>query len=261
MRIESHPAAPGDLLFRWEPQRQRKLAIGGFLFASALLHALCFYLFQVVYPPAIALLPPPAQVSVIAPTSPEARSFLSWLDAEDPALASQTQRSPEARAFQLPKLAHIPSYQAVPPRLKEMPIRRADEVIPSAMPPAPVPLAPAAAPGSSAPAPSILLFADGLDDLSVTHPALKFIASTRDAPESARFRIAVDSLGAVRYVFLEQSSGDTSLDEQARFFLALSRFAMEKKSRPSGPLIWSTATVQFGKDVEMPPSAAERVAP
>lgn len=261
MSAISHASAPGDLLFRWEPPRRRKFAIGGFLLASAALHALCFYLFQVVYPPAIALLPPPAQVTVIAPTSPEARSFLSWLDAEDPALASQTQRSPEARAFQLPKLAHVPSYQVIPPKLKEMPIRRTEEAIPSAMPPAPVPLVPAAPPGPTAPAPSALLFADGLGDLPVTHPALRFTAATRDAPESARFRIAVDSLGAVRYIFLEQSSGDTALDEQARHYLVLSRFGMEKKSPASGPLIWSTVTVQFGKDVEMPPSAVERAAP
>ena len=79
--------------------------------------ALCFYLFQVVYAPAISVLPPPAQVSLIAPTSEEARTFLTWLEAEDPALASQTQRSADARAFQLPKLAHLPSYVAFPPQL------------------------------------------------------------------------------------------------------------------------------------------------
>ena len=62
-------------------------------------------------------LPPPARVSVIAPTSPEARTFLHWLEAEDPPLSSQTQRPVEARPYQLPKLAHVPSYIAVPPRL------------------------------------------------------------------------------------------------------------------------------------------------
>ena len=90
MNAESYAPAPGGLLFRWERPRRRHFAIAGFLLASAALHALCFYLFQVVYPPAISLLPPPAQVSVIAPTSDEARTFLNWLDAEDPALASQT---------------------------------------------------------------------------------------------------------------------------------------------------------------------------
>ncbi|CAN5492779.1 hypothetical protein BH20VER3_BH20VER3_08670 [soil metagenome] len=261
MRTETYASLPGGLLFRWEPPRRRKIAIIGFLLASTVLHALCFYLFQVVYPPAISLLPPPAQVSVIAPTSAEARTFLNWLEAEDPALASQTQRSPEARAFQLPKLAHIPSYEAVPPRLKEMPAQRSEHAIPSAMPPAPVPIRPAANPAPPVPAPSVLILSEGLGDLPVKHPEMKFEASSRDTPESARFRIAVDSSGVVRYAFLEQSSGDAALDEQVRHYLALSRFEMEKKSRPRDELIWSTATLQFGKDVEMPPSPAERAAP
>jgi hypothetical protein len=99
MNAPSLAQHPGGLLFGWEKPRRRKAAIAGFLFASAALHALCFYLFQVVYPPAISLLPPPAQVSVIAPTNPEARTFLNWLNAEDPALATQTQRPADARAF------------------------------------------------------------------------------------------------------------------------------------------------------------------
>ena len=257
MSAESYAPAPGNLLFRWERPRRRKVAIAGFLVASAALHALCFYLFQVVYPPAISLLPPPAQVSVIAPTSAEARTFLNWLDAEDPALASQTQRSADARAFQLPKLAHVPSYLAVPPKLKELSSRRMSPAAPSAMPPAPVPIPPAANPAPLLQAPTVLIFSEGLGELSVTHPELKFRASLRDAPESPRFRVAVDSLGMVRYSFLEQSSGDAALDEQARHYLALCRFAMGGLPEAEGALTWATVTLEFGTDLEMPPSAAE----
>jgi len=247
---------PGGLLFRWERPRQRRYAIAGFLVASAALHALCFYLFQVVYPPAISLLPPPAQVSVIAPTSREARTFLSWLNAEDPALASQTQRSADARAFQLPKLAHVPSYIAVPPALKDLPPRRVVLAVPDALSPGPVRVAPA--PRSIPPlvAPSALYFSDPLLGLLVAHPDLKFRALTREAPQSARFRLAVDSLGVVRYTFLEQSSGDAALDAQARRDLALSRFqpALDKRK----DLVWATATFEFGTDLELPPAAAAR---
>lgn len=258
MSAESYAPAPSGLLFRWERPRRRKVAIAGFLFASAALHALCFYIFQVVYPPVISLLPPPAQVSVIAPTSPEARTFLNWLEAEDPALASRTQRPTDARAFQLPKLAHIPSYQAVPPNLRELPPRRTTHAAPSAMPPAPVPIAPAANPAPPLRAPTVLLFSDELRELPVAHPELKFRASSRDAPESARFRIAVDSLGTVRYSFLEQSSGDSALDEQTRHYLALCRFTMNGIPPSSDQLIWATATLEFGTDLSMPPSATER---
>ena len=56
-----------------------------------LLHALCFYVFQIIYPPAVALLPPPGRITVIAPNTEEGRVLLRWLEAEDPALASTTQ--------------------------------------------------------------------------------------------------------------------------------------------------------------------------
>ena len=258
MTTPSYAPAPGELLFRWERPRPRRVAIAGFLLASVALHALCFYLFQVVYPPAISLLPPPAQVSVIAPTSPEAQSFLTWLSAEDPALASQTQRSADARAFQLPKLAHIPSYVAVSPKLKELPPPKPSQPIPSAMPPAPVPVPPAPNLPPAEPAPSQFIFSDVLADLPVTHPELKFHASSRDAPESARFRVAVDSSGAIRYSFLEHSSGDAALDEQARQYLALCRFTPDRNPSHEGRLTWATATLQFGSDVELPAGAVER---
>lgn len=259
MSVESYAsAAPGGLLFHWERPRRRKVAIAGFLVASTALHALCFYLFQVVYPPAISLLPPPAQVSLIAPTSPEAQTFLAWLEAEDPALASQTQRPADARAFQLPRVAHVPSYLAVPPQLKELPARKTVPAAPSAMPPAPVPVGRAAAPAPAAPAPTALIISEALRERPATHPAWNFRASLRDAPESARFRIAVDSLGAIRYSFLEQSSGDAALDEQARQSLALSRFATTEKSSSGEALTWATATFEFGTDLTLPPSATER---
>ena len=251
---------PGGLLFRWERPRQRKVAIAGFLLASAALHALCFYLFQVVYPPAISLLPPPAQVSLIAPTSDDARAFLNWLDAEDPALATRTERPVDARAFQLPKLAHIPSYLAVPPRLKELPARGSSRAAPSAMPPAPVPVAPAANSVPPVLASTVLIFSDELGELPVTRPELIFQASLRrDAPESARFRVAVDSLGVVRYSFLEQSSGDAALDEQARRYLVLCRFARGEHPHSDDALTWATATFEFGTDLKMPPKATEHV--
>ena len=258
MSAQSYAQPQGNLLFHWEGPRRRRFAIAGFLAASVGLHALCFYLFQVVYPPTISLLPPPARVSLIAPTSPESQSYLNWLEAEDPALASQTQRPADARAYQLPKLAHIPSYVAFPPRLKEPPLAQVSPVTPSAMPPAPVPVRTASAPTTALIAPSTLIFSDRLHDLPVTHPPLKFQASSREAPQSARFRVAVDSLGVIRYAFLEQSSGDSALDEEARQYLALARFQPGAPLMNSPGLSWATATFEFGNDLQLPPGPTER---
>src|SRR6266487_6299288 len=134
----SAPAAE-SLLFSWEPPRRRKVAIIAFLTISLIAHALCFYVFQIVYPPTVALLPPPARVSVIAPDSEEGRTLLRWIDAEDPALAFTTQRPPEARLRVLPKVEHIPSYLAMEPSLKRVPTPVADLRIPSSQPAGAVP--------------------------------------------------------------------------------------------------------------------------
>jgi hypothetical protein len=249
----------GNLLFHWERPRRRKLAIAGFILASLGLHAVCFYLFQVIYPPAIALLPPPARVSVIAPTSDEARSFLEWLDAEDPALASQTQRPANAPEYQLPKVAHVPSYLTMPPQLKELPPQKPQPNIVSAMPPGPVPMTSPTNPPARVGAPSTLRFSEELDGRAFASPPLKFHASSRAAPESGLFRIAVDDRGIVRFVFLEQSSGDAALDEQAQSDLARVRFAAEKtlpSGSPNEKLTWATATIEFGNDIALPSAEA-----
>ncbi|MEO6970973.1 MAG: hypothetical protein ABI217_08770, partial [Chthoniobacterales bacterium] len=95
-------------------------------------------------------------------------------------------------------------------------------------------------------------------EIPVTHPELKFRASLPAGPENARFRVAIDSLGAVRYSFLEQSSGDAALDQQARQSLALCRFAFPEKPASDEGMHWASATFEFGTDLTMPPSAAER---
>src|SRR4029077_10834219 len=131
----------------------------------------------------------------------------------------------DARAFQLPKLAHVPSYLAAPPKLKELPPRGISHAAPSAMPPVPVSVAPAANSAPPVLASTVLIFSDELGELPVTRPESIFQGSLRrNVPESARFRVAVDSRGTVRYSFLEQSSGDAALDEQARHYLVLCRF-------------------------------------
>src|SRR2546423_8642391 len=97
-------SAASPLLFNWSPPPRRSRALVLFLIASVGLHALCFYIFQIVYPPTVALLPAPARVSVISPDDSESVALLRWVEAEDPALASTTQRSPDYHAFALPKL-------------------------------------------------------------------------------------------------------------------------------------------------------------
>lgn len=258
MSASAYVPPHGNLLFHWERPRRRKLAIAGFLLASLGLHGLCFLLFQVIYPPTISLLPPPARVSVIAPNTEQGRTFLRWLAAEDPALVSETQRPADARAYQLPRLAHIPSYVAVPPRLRPLPSLPEKAAEPAALPPGPVPVQTAAAEPPPIVVPSTLLFSGALKDAAFTAPPLQFHAALRAAPEDARFRVAVDDAGVVRYALLESSSGDAALDAEVRRALALSRFRPETLPvAPNEKLTWATATLNFGSDLALPP-AAER---
>src|SRR5215216_5603655 len=123
------------LLFSWDSPRRQRTTLAAFLLLSLVCHALCFYVFQIVYPTPVALLPPPARVMFVAPGSEEGRTLLRWIDAEDPAVAFTTHPAPGARLGALPKAEHLPSYSAVEPILKELPSLKADLSIPSSQPP------------------------------------------------------------------------------------------------------------------------------
>src|SRR5207237_904026 len=106
-------SAAEPLLFRWDSPRGEKLAIAIFLALSLAAHAFCFYIFQIVYPPTVALIPPPARVALITPASEEGRTLLRWIDAEDPALAFTTRRPQETKLRkQAPDLLHRSSEAA-----------------------------------------------------------------------------------------------------------------------------------------------------
>src|SRR4030081_3068906 len=229
-------ATANDLVFRWDRPGRGRWTLSGFLLGSLFLPAFGFYLFQIVYPPAVTLLPPPGRVSLIAPDTDEGRQVLRWLEAEDPALASTTQPAPEAKALVLPTIQHAPSYLARQPTLKDLPPAPAALRIPSAHPPAPVEKPSAPAQIFTKPAPTMIRFSPELDSLIAPQtPELKFNASTRESPETARFLIGVNEKGEVRHCFLQSSSGDAALDEQARKYLSLTRFPSIRNS-PSSTL-------------------------
>jgi TonB family protein len=245
------------LVFAWEQPRRRRLAITGFLVASVVLHALCFYAFQIIYPPAVALLPPPGRVTVIAPNTEEGRVLLRWLEAEDPALASTTQPPADGKSLAMPTIQHAPSYLTRQPALKDVPPSTPDPAVPSAQPPAPVEPPHAPIQMVAKIAPTIVRLSTELETLgAMQSPKMKFTASGHESPQAAQFRVAVNENGAVRYCFLEKSSGDAALDEQARKYLALCRFSAIRNG-----FVWGTATVEWGNDIVAPSPATESVAP
>lgn len=246
------------LLFRWDPPRRQSAVLVSFLVLSLVAHALCFYIFQIVYPPPIALLPPPARVTFISADSEEGRTLLRWIDAEDPALAFTTHPPPGAKIRALPKAEHVPSYSTLEPALKDLPPLKPDLRIPSSRPPGavrsvsrkPMPARPAGK--------TLISFSKEFDQFGApTLPQTGFTASNGETPETLRFRVAVNQLGEVRYCFAMNSSGDPVLDEQARFQIVRSRFSGSRGSgdQPGSPLVWGVATIQWGSDVARPQQA------
>ncbi|HEX4638803.1 MAG TPA: hypothetical protein VH170_04895 [Chthoniobacterales bacterium] len=237
-------------LFNWDPPRRRNLAITGFLIASLAAHVVCFYLFQIVYQPTASLTPAPERVNLISPNSEEGATLLSWIDSEDPALATTTRRPSDAKRYLLGKIQHVPSYSSIRPALQAAPPLNVDLRVPSAQPAGPVRTIsrpPAKAIGV---VPTKIIFSHELDALGqATFVAAKFQSSTKDAPQNAQFRVAVDSQGVVRYCFPLNSSGDVALDDQAREHLALSRFPARSTSTDANDLVWGIASVEWGNDV------------
>jgi hypothetical protein len=246
---------PEPLLFRWDSPRTQKVAILAFLALSLLAHAVCFYIFQVVYPPTVTLLPPPARVALITPASEEGRTLLRWIDAEDPAVAFTTHRPPEARLRALPKVEHVPSYHAMEPTLKELPPFRVDSRAPDSQPPGAVPIIHKNSAPLTGAIPTSVSFSSELDGLGAAIlPPLKFAASNNEAPEAIRFRVAVSSLGEIRFCFAINSSGDAALDQQAYLYLARCRFPKTGPGdvKPDAHLTWGTATIEWGSDIARP---------
>ena len=253
------------LLFSWESPRRGRIAIAAFLALSLVVHALCFYVFQIVYPPTIALLPPPARVTLITAASEEGRTLLRWIDSEDPALAFTTRRSPEGRLLALPKVDHVPSYLAVEPVLEEAPPPDVDLGIPSSEPPGPVPLLHREPAQALSPIKTSVSFSRELQVFGAPSlPATDFVASNGETPEAIRFRVAVSGTGEIRYCFPLNSSGDLALDEQARRYLALCRFpqASAGTGKADPFLIWGIATIEWGSDIgRSRPTATDTATP
>jgi hypothetical protein len=261
--------AEAPLLFNWDAPHSRQLTVVAFIGGSLLLHALCFYVFQIVYRPALVLLPPPARVNLITSSSEEGRSLLRWIEAEDPALAFATRRPPEVRGRALPKLQHVPSYLYEEPQLQAPPPLVVDLRPPSPQPPGPVPMQHRQVPSSATAMTTAVAFSEELRDFGArAFPVTKFSAANNEQPESVRFSIAISPRGEVRYCFPLNSSGDTALDEQARKHLALTRFAPrstktvgaavpaagETPATTEKSLVWGIATVEWGNDVAHPPA-------
>jgi hypothetical protein len=247
--------AADPLLFSWDAPRSQKAVLAVFLLLSLVAHALCFYVFQIVYPTPVPVLPPPARVAFIAADSDEGRTLLRWIDAEDPALAFTTLPPPEERFRALPGTEHVPTYFTLRPTLKELPPLKPDLRIPSSRAPEAVRSLSLETPPATTKVRTSISFSKDFDQFGVSSvPSSRFVASNEETPDTLRFRVAVNAFGEIRYCFAIDSSGDPALDEEARLQVIRSRFAPNSRmgESPGSPLVWGIATIQWGNDVVRP---------
>jgi len=237
----------------------------GYIVLSACVHAFGFYIFQTIYPPAAHVGPPPVQVGLLTPGTPEADAILRWIDSEDPALAAEPSKAAVPGLMTHP---YIPSYSVV----------HARPVMAGASPePLPYPAGasgldvvrmaaahaaatPAVAEAAAvAAAATVVSFAGALGDAGVeAMPGLDGLheGEAGELLQPARFLVAVSAKGEVRYVFIQETSGDKGLDASAGRILERVRF------REGGEALrWGFATFYWGSGVYAQPAGAAEGTP
>jgi len=231
----------------------------GFILLSACVHAFGFYLFQSIYPPAAHVGPPPVQVGLLTPGTPEADAILRWIDSEDPALSAEPGHVPVPGLMSLP---YIPSYNTVHAR---------PAMVPTPPQPLPDPAGasglelvqmaashPATSPPPPAPAATALSFSGPLENAALD-PLPSFIGlheADLGELQPARFLLGVSDRGEVQYVFIQDSSGDKTLDADASRILEQVHFRSS-----AAPLTWGFATFDWGSAVYARPTPAPEALP
>jgi len=231
----------------------------GFILLSACVHAFGFFVFQTIYPPAAHIGPPPVQVGLLTPGTPEADAILRWIDSEDPARAAEPGKAPIPGLMSLP---YIPSYATV--HARPVMVSPPDQPLPYPSGASGLDLVriaasqPAAAQPPPPPAATSLSFYGLLENAAIEPlPSLAGLHETGLGElQPARFLLGVSDRGEVQYVFLQDSSGDRTLDASASRILGQVRFRA-----PGGTAMWGFATFYWGSAVYASPTPAPEAAP
>ena len=233
------------LLFAWEKRHRFRWRLFGLVLLSLAAHAVTFLLFQITYPPRVSIPPPAPEISLLLPTTPENRSLLQRIEAEDPALVAA------ASAIQPPGLAGV-EYRASFEEVRTPPRTIAEDLTAVPFPPPKDPLeiirssTPLAQPATTAPPPQStrLLFSPTLQARTPRGGEdWKWEPRAKLPLEPAVFLLGVAATGEVRFHFLQRSSGDNTLDEQVSQHVPTLSFAAD-----SAPISWGLVKVLWGDD-------------
>jgi hypothetical protein len=244
------------LIFAWERVRQVPLVLLGFLVISLVGHFGVFFLFRVIYPAQASLAMPPPVVTVLDPSRPDHQALLRWAEAEDPAPAA-AQSGITERLLEVP---YRPSYATV----RTAPLMLPTEAGRAQYPPPrdPLTLIRSVEPKPAAPqppprtAPTRIAFSGELSHRMPNGTSLTFKTKSTDALEPAEFLVGVTDRGEVRFVILQRTSGNESLDAEASN--QLTRLQLTKAD---APITWAHAAVLWGADAYALPPSTFRLPP
>lgn len=240
------------LKFHWPQRPQISLALIGFLFLSVLAHGLAFYILQVVDPPVVAITPPPVQVSLLTPSTPENVELLKWIDSEDPAAIANPHEIVPGNLYDM-------AYQRSPADIRATPKSPDELTAPVPYPPAQDAMkitgtqeeSPAAAVVKMPPLQTALRFSGELAGRKILkQPPLKFDIPGEGSREPDSFMVGVGPDGKVLYTFflgVETDDKAKAIGKQAENYLGSLEF-----SREAGGVAWGVATYYWGNDTYQP---------
>ncbi len=117
--MNDKPALP--TIFHWVLTHRLRPSLLWLVPLSFLVHALGFYLFQVVYPPSISFSPPAATVTLDPIGEQSSPGSFNWLAGEDPALIASVNLSNPDVADLIGSTLYQPTFQAISTRTAELP--------------------------------------------------------------------------------------------------------------------------------------------
>jgi hypothetical protein len=220
---------------------------------SFIAHVGSFLVFQVIYPQHVSVPPPPPQVQLLSPATPQYEAIMNWVDAGDPALVASALSVRPANLLEVPYRPSFATQRTAPlgvpevegrvpfPAVRDpLAIIRSGDARASAPAPAPGPL------------PTRLTLSPALAAQTLIQPPDLAVAARASTPvESSRYLLGVTDRGEVRFVFLRQSSGNAELDTAGARNLARASF-----DPIAAPVTWGHATIAWGDAVfaSSPPS-------
>ncbi len=244
------------VIFTWSDREGSSWWLAAFIFLSFLLHSAAFFVFHGKDPVAPRAVRTAPVVHILTASndpaggSPEADALLQWIATHDPALVARVQTVEPKGLLDVP---YYPSYLT----LRTPPLTAPPELPTIQIPPALEPLAlirsisPAQRPTVSAPAPqpTEIRLSPSLQSRAPESLRITPGAKTAVTVEPTTVLAGVGAEGEPRFAFVQQASGDRTLDAEALAFVRTLRFA------PSGePLQWGTVTIAWGDDATNPPA-------